>query len=60
MQIFYNRRPDPVPIETDPDLQIDNIHRSMKKTMLIADPVLFLVLLMNLWNSWTRFRDDPV
>lgn len=34
MQIFYNERPDPVPIETDPALEVETIHRSAKKSVL--------------------------
>ena len=31
MQIFYNEQEDPVPIETDPAVQVENIGRAMKK-----------------------------
>lgn len=34
MQIFYNERENPVPIETDPVLQVDTIHKAMKKSLL--------------------------
>ena len=36
MQIFYNENDDPVPIETDPVLEIKDIHRKIKKTVLLS------------------------
>ena len=36
MQVFYNENDDPVPIETDPMLEIENIHISVKKTVLVT------------------------
>ena len=34
MKVFHNENPDPVPIETDPLLELENIHASVKKTFL--------------------------
>lgn len=34
MQIFYNESLSPVPIETDPVIEVENIHKSVKKSML--------------------------
>ena len=34
LQVFYNEREDPTPIETDPALEVDAIHRSAKKSFL--------------------------
>ena len=36
MQVFYNENENPVPIETDPVLEVENIHRSVKKTVLVT------------------------
>ena len=36
MQVFYNENENPVPIETDPALEVENIHRSVKKTVLVS------------------------
>ena len=41
MQVFYNENENPVPIETDPTLEVENIHRAFKKTVLTS-----LVLMM--------------
>lgn len=43
MQIFYNMTENPVPIETDPLLELENIHRSAKKNYL---PAYFLLLVL--------------
>lgn len=43
MQIFYTYREDPVPIETDPMLELENIHRSAKKNYL---PAYFMLLFL--------------
>lgn len=34
MQIFYNEQKDPVPIETDPVIQVETVRAAMKKGML--------------------------
>ena len=41
MQIFYNMSENPVPIETDPVIELENIHLSAKKNYL---PAYFLLL----------------
>ena len=39
MQVFYNENDDPVPIETDPGLELENLHRYAKKTALKTYPL---------------------
>ena len=34
MQIFYSESENPVPIDTDPVIEVENIHKSMKKSAL--------------------------
>ncbi len=41
MQVFYNMAQDPVPIETDPVMELENIHCSAKKNYL---PAYFMLL----------------
>lgn len=43
MQIFYNERNNPTPIETDPVLEIETIHAAAKKSYLPAYFILLLV-----------------
>lgn len=48
MQIFYSERENPTPIETDPLLEVENIHRSMKKNALPAYWILVLSCMLQL------------
>lgn len=50
MQIFYNEEEDPVPIETEPELEINSIHRIARRQA----PVQFVLALLSLWMgaSW--------
>jgi len=41
LQVFYNMAENPVPIETDPMIELENIHRSAKKNYLPAYFMLF-------------------
>ena len=41
MQVFYNEAENPVPIETDPVVELENIHKSAKKNYL---PAYFMLL----------------
>lgn len=60
MQFFYNERPDPVPIDTDPALEVDAIHRSAKKSFLLPQLLLLAVGVMNFGQFLWRLFDDPV
>ena len=48
MQIFYTKGEESIPIETDPVMEVENIHKSMKKSVLPACwlMLVFLVLLL--------------
>lgn len=46
MQIFYNEREDAVPIETDPLLELETIHKSCKRTFFPAQAVLLILGLL--------------
>lgn len=53
MQIFYNERENPTPIETEPELELQAIHASAKKSFIPSYIVLSIVAFMNsvLWIS---------
>ncbi len=51
MQVFYNQRENPVPIETDPVVMVDTIHRS-KGSVLFANIALLAVSLFQGWMLW--------
>lgn len=54
MQIFYNEAEEPLPIETDAMLEIESIHRSIKKQLL---PSYFILLAVAVINGWMRISD---
>lgn len=60
LQVFYNEREDPTPIETDPALEVEAIHRSAKKSFLLPNGLLLAVGLLNLGQFLWRLRDDPI
>ena len=47
MQIFYNEQKNPIPIDTDPMLEIKTIHAAAKKSYLPSCFVLLLVSILN-------------
>lgn len=60
MQVFYNERPDPMPIETDPVMEVEGIHRSAKRTTLPAQLMLFSISLVNGGLFISRLLKDPI
>ena len=43
MQIFYNDRQDPIPIETDPLLELETIHKACKRTFFPTQAMLLIL-----------------
>lgn len=60
MQIFYNEAEDPIPIETDPVMEVDAIHRAVKRTTLPSQLVLLVLALINGFLFVYRLLDDPI
>lgn len=56
MQVFYNWETDPLPMETDPAIQIDGVDRALKRSVLGVYRVVFglalAALLVQLWYWW--------
>lgn len=46
MQIFYNERENPIPIETDPVLEVETIHAAIKKSFVPAQITLIVMGLL--------------
>ena len=60
MQIFYNERENPVPIETDPVVEVETIHQAAKKNFF---PTHIVLLLLSVWNGFlfvSRLLGDPI
>ena len=47
LQIFYNEREHPIPIETEPALEVESIHASAKKSFIPSYFLLFLISLIS-------------
>ena len=60
MQIFCNRRDNPIPIETDPVIEVENIHKSVKKTMFPAYFSNLILGVMQIGLAVQRFSWDPL
>ncbi len=60
LQIFYNENEDPIPIETEPELEVQAIHASAKKSFIPSYLVLLVVAFLNgaLWVS--NLLGDPI
>ncbi len=58
MQVFYNEREDPVPIETDAELEVENMHRAVKKGFLPVYMLLFLIFVLEIFIMIQRLRWD--
>lgn len=56
MQVFYNQRPDPVPLETEPALELDRIHTT---AMCWLVPFWMIVLtgkVLTIWQNIQRYN----
>ena len=60
MQVFYNERESPVPIDTDPALEVEAIHKAAKKSWLISQLLLLAVGVLNFGQFLWRLLDDTV
>ena len=60
MQIFVSEAENPPPVETDPEVQVANIHRAMRRSFLPSYLVLMVLsgfmFAMLVWQLWT----DPI
>ncbi len=60
IQIFYNERSNPVPIETDPGIELENIHRSAKRNFLPAYGMLLFLAVFNMSLQISQIRSFPL
>lgn len=59
MQIFCTDREDAVPIDTDPVPQVDNIHRTMRKKVLVSQLLMVLLIFWFLYLQLSQLQRDP-
>ena len=60
MQVFYNEKENPVPLETDPVMEVETLHKACKKSFL---PSYFLLLALGLLMGGyfvARIFADPI
>ena len=58
MQIFYNENENPIPIETDAAIEVETIHKAVKKSFLPAQlALLALGILQGSFFVWRLFSD---
>lgn len=60
MQFFYTDQPDAVPIETDPELELETIHAAMKKSFLPWCGMLLAISLFYLIRLLADLSSDPI
>lgn len=60
MLIFYNESSNPVPIDTDPVIEVENIHKSMKKSSLLGYWLLMISAVLQIVSQSLSFTTDPV
>lgn len=60
LQIFYNEAENPLPIETDAQLELETIHKSVKKGFLPSYLLLTLLALLHGGLFLWRLFDDPI
>lgn len=60
LQVFYNERENPVPIETDPVLEVESIHRTMKKSLIPSQLGLLAAAFLNAGLTVWRLSGDPI
>ena len=60
MQIFYNEKENPVPIETDPQTELETIEKSAKKSYLVSYWLLTACTVIQIALGLWQFGMDPV
>lgn len=60
LQVFYNARTHPVPIETDPVMELDAIHRAMKRSFLPSQLFLLAMSVLNGALLIARLVENPI
>ncbi len=60
MQIFYNEKEDPVPIETDAVMEVEKVHQSAKKSYVFPYILLLASWLLQVGINLQMFGCDPL
>lgn len=60
LQVFYNEQQNPIPIETDAQIELENIEKSAKKGFLPGYYMLFGVGILQMILSLWRLSENPI
>ena len=60
MQIFYNEQENPVPIDTDPELEVETIHEAVWKSYFPGQIVLLVMGLIILFIHLLMINGNPI
>lgn len=60
MQVFYNEKEDPIPLETDPVLEVETLHKACKKNFLPSYFILLAIGLIMGGSFVARVFADPI
>lgn len=60
MQVFYNEKESPIPLDTDPIMEVDTLHRACKKNFLPSYCLLFALGLLLGGYFVARIYFDPI
>ncbi len=60
MQIFYNEQENPVPIDTDPELEVETIHEAVWKSYFPAQIVLMVLGMIILFINLMIYYGNPI
>ena len=59
MQVFYNEQEAPYPIETDAGIQVESIHESAKKSVLLSQAILLALGIVQSVMMLSRILRNP-
>lgn len=60
MQVFYNEREDPVPLETDPAVEVQTIRAAARRSYLPVWSALLLIAMLDCGLFISRLLGDPI
>ncbi|MBR1812225.1 MAG: DUF2812 domain-containing protein [Lachnospiraceae bacterium] len=60
MQIFYNEEEEPIPLETDPVVEVQTIHKAAKKSFLLPHFIILGLSILQAALFISRLLDDPI
>ena len=60
MQVLYNAQSEPIPVETDPVLQVQTIHSSHIRHYLAGNMAILLLNLFQMFRIILGFMDSPI